>query len=218
MSTALKDYTAQDFDRYYTGAWLLHPTTGDVCRLMAVVENACVFNGQDGTPLPSVPYGDLSFSSFLYRLGYRHTGGGSYLYYITRRALRQASRGLRENTVSVAMVPELTKLHTAAGTSSSYRRQALWTGELIAEALKPSFVPLDVAVSLLKEDTSTVGLALAHSFAITVLSTHTDTPFVILFKGQRAALSVDGSVWKPTNAEYVGVLKRGLPSLILENV
>lgn len=219
MTTSMKDYTARDFNMYYTGAWLLHPLTGEVCKLRGVLDNGnCALTTLAGTNLEPVPYKKLNFNCFMQRLGYRHTNDGAFLYYLTRRAARQAARGLRENTVNIASVPEVTKLYTNAGATLPYRSGASWRGELIEQSFKPSFVSVEDAVKLLRGDNQVVGLALAYSFAMTLLSTNTATPFVILFKGQRAALSADGTTWKPTNNEYVGVLKRGLPSLTLEEV
>lgn len=210
-------YNVKDFVAYYGGAWLLHPTLGVACCVRTVSERGVItFSDSKGVNLNTASYRTLDFTNFVARLGYRHLDEGSALFYITRRARRQAAKGLRDTTVSIAKVPEVDRLYALAGSSQPYRSRASWSGELIERAFVPVFVPLAEAVAKLRADDNVVGLALSHSFAVTLLSSNTDTPLVILFKGQRVAFSADGTVWKATNPEYYNLLKRSIPLINLE--
>lgn len=216
----MKDYTMEDFLAYYGGAWFLHPTENVPCYVHSpsAGRGMCHTRGTSNQLLPVVNYKELTFEMFKNypRLGYRHIEGGRFLYTVSRRAMRQRGKGIRNNTVQILRVPEVSRLCDLTGYSDSFASGMYLSPAVLNAIFFPNYPSLKEAVASLTEDDNCLGLALSSRLAITLLSNNVAKPFVILFRGQRAAYSVDGKVWTPSHPEYVQMLKRNLPSIQLE--
>ena len=217
-ATSMADYAPGDFQRYYGGATFLHPSTQQVCMVVDIDPNGLTYiQDMQGNSLPRVPHNELTFEMFQERpaLGYRHLEGGKYLYYISRRAMRQTGKGIRPNTIAVSRVGEVSRLHDLAGTGNTYTRGAQYSTAIVEAIYNPNYMSLKDSVHELRNGAA-LGCALDHRFAVTLLTTEGDCPFVLLYKGQRAAFSREGDRWLPTHPEFVELIERRLPSIVLE--
>jgi len=215
---SMKDYAPNDFHGYFAGALFSHPKEGRPCFIRDVMaEGTCSVSDFSGQNLGSINYKDLPFDAFSNypSLGYRHIEDGKFLYFLSRIAQRQRGKGLRSNTLQIARVPEVVNLCRVAGLANEFQSKAILNMPMAEAILTPNYVAVADAVRTMKENPSSLGMAITNSVAV-VLSTSDRYSFLMLFKGVRVATSVDGSVWVATHEEYASLLKRTLPSLKLE--
>lgn len=225
----MKDYRPEDFAAYYAGAWFIHPADNVVCHVVDVGITTgegerrkrsnflCSTVAADGRPLSNVDYRTLSFEMFnaYPSLGYRHVDRGTYLFYTAKKAMRRRAKGLRSDSLVITAVPEVDRLFALAGTQQHYRNNRQLNAPMLEEIFSPTFLTLEEAVpEVLKRD-DCVGIALSGSIALTALASKTNYPLVLLFKGERAAMSADGVTWKPTHEEYAKMLQRHIPTIKL---
>lgn len=219
----MKDYRPEDFASYYQGAWFLHPEDKVFGYIQKVGDEnsryTCTCYDLVGGKLSSIDYRTLSFEAFNSNppLGYRHLEDGKWLFYICKRAMRRRAKGLRADSVVIRPVLEIETIYRMAGQGMSYRRQQAFTGGMLQEIFTPTYKSIEEAVATLINKEDAVGFALSPDIAITLLTYKTSRPFVMLFKGQQAAYSTDGVLWKPSHPEYLKLLTRHLPTIQLEN-
>jgi len=215
----MRAYQPEDFQAYYGGAWFIHPEDKTICRTVNVGDgNATVMcatataGGEKGKP---VDYRDLTFEMFnqCSPLGYRHIEKGKYLFYLAKRSMRRRAKGLRNDSIIINGVPEVDRLYALANKQPTYRNKRIMTKELLEEIFFPSYVTLEDAVKVMEEDNLCAGLALSCSLALTLNTAKTSFPYLLLFKGERAASSADGKEWKATHEEYKKMLRRHIPTI-----
>lgn len=218
MSSSMKNYAPEDFQSYFGGAAFMHPKEKVPCYVYRVLEDGtCDIRDYKGHGLSPIPYDMFSFEDFnaYPPLGYRHVAGGKYLYRLCKGARRQMAKGLRENTVTINDVPEIVSLVEAVGDVDRYHVARRLAAPLMEAIFTPNYVTLQEGVDILTNRKAAIGLALSSSVAITLLL-KCKTPYVLLFKGHRAAFSVDGKVWRPAHKEYTTLLQRTIPNIQLE--
>lgn len=219
MKYPMDVYDPDDFLRYFGGAVFVHPETATPCYAHSYDSDteSIITRDMNNRRLPSIPYQAFSFDRYSEcpPLGYRHTEDGKYLFYISRRAFRQAAKGLRQSTVIINRVGEVHRLHELAGTSLRFIERTIWGASIVQAMFFPEYPTLEEAVNKLRHEEA-FGFALTNSFAITLLTQYADYPFVLLYKGQRAAFSKDGVKWKLTHPEFQTLISRHLKNISLE--
>lgn len=183
-------YGYADFGRYYTGSWVINPTTSKMAQVTGVNEdNEALLSDGHRVPLTQLDWSNVSTP----RLGYRHLSGGKYLAYFSRNAGRRIEKGLHSAAVSIAVPREITRVKSVIGVATGHPR----LGEWVEQISSPTFEPVQSAVEKLLNIRDAYGFALDYSWAVCVNEGKL-WPLALLFTGNCVA-SGDGGTWEWTS-------------------
>lgn len=141
-------------------------------------------------------------------LGFRHSVGGKALYYITRRPVRQRSKGITPSAIEIAVPPIVRECATMLGNTVL----STLTETLAASIFDPVFKTLPRAITSLRSTAGSVGFALSHYWGVSI-GLEKPKAFVLYYKGLPAAYSQDGVAWEFVDSDSERVFAREFPCL-----
>lgn len=204
----MKHYTAQDFQRYYGGAYV-KLDDGTVGSLMHDRHENGTFIVVDdqGATLARVRHDQLDWSHVRCPpLGYVHLDDGYRFYHLHKGQHDGTPKGLNPSIVNVSMPAE-----TRAALQRTKLKLPVLKPRLSLEIAKAvlanEFVSIRSAVDKLMNSSHAVGFALSRDAGLT-LGLHKHEPIVGLFQGRKACTSRDGIRFTPVAEWAEGVVER----------
>lgn len=198
----MNKYSLPDFDSYYRGSWVLHPTKNNVVQVMGVGDNGMIkLSGGDALKIDALDWGHVQTPT----LGYRHIDDGKALYYITRNPGRRREKGVTQSAIAI-QAPLLLR-HSMSIVGTGYAAGQLLNAKFADAIYKPKFIALKDAVSKLKEDDHSIGLAVDYYWAVG-LGLYKDEAFLLFYKETPIASSKNGTKWEFVDADSKKLFER----------
>jgi len=199
-------YAKADFLGYYTGAWILHPHTGDVVQVIGNGQGSCInLSDKSSIPLEELDWKHVQTP----KLGFRSINNGAHLFYIERHAGRRREKGVIPPAIVVSVPSEILGVYDVLGVRQEVLHNAQLNSQVAKQIFAPSFMRLSDAVKRLIDEPSSVGFALSHNWAV-CLGQHKEAPFIIMFKNERVAYSKDGVKWVWDNKDAAALFNEEL--------
>lgn len=199
----MHNYNLNDFLRYYTGSFLLHPRTGKVVKVVGPdkeVAGAVRLSDKSAVTLHELDWKHVQTPS----LGYRSLQDGRLLYYITRRPSRLTTKGVTPEAIVIEVPTTVQQIADFLGYGNETIKNARLEATLAEAIYNPEFKKLEEAVESLSSRKHAVAYALSNNWAIT-LGMHNASKYFLHFKNSRVASSVNGKKWKwnDGDSEYI---------------
>lgn len=199
----MHNYNINDFLRYYTGSFLVHPRTGNVVKVLGPdKETGASVRLSDKT---NVTLEELDWKHVQTpQLGYRSLQDGRLLYYVTRRPSRLTTKGVTPEAIVIEVPPMVQQIADMLGYGDETTKNARLETTLAESIYNPEFKKLEEAVELLSSRKHAIAWALSNNWAVSI-GLHDSAKYFLHFKNARVASSKDGKRWKfiDEDSEYI---------------
>jgi len=197
----MNKYSPPDFEAYYRGSWVLHPTKNTVVQVTGVEDNTVRLSDGSSTKLDALDWNHVQTPT----LGYRHIDDGKALYYIARNAGRRREKGVTASAITI--VAPLLLRHSMAAVGANYPAAQSLNAKFADAIYNPKFLQLDDAVNKLKDDDHSVALALNYYWAVG-LGIYKDEAFLLYYKEMPIGYSKTGKSWKFVDTDSKKLFER----------
>lgn len=189
----MHNYDLATFCRYYTGSFILHPTNDTIVKVMGAsrqVAEAVSLSDKTHVRLSELDWNHVQTP----QLGYRTMLDGKALYYVTRRAGRLTEKGVTPSAIVVEIPSIVQALSNNLDSAEDLQKHCVLEQRLADVIFRPEFTPLPAAVQFLKDRKHSIAFAVSNNWAVT-LGLYKTQPFLLHFKNQTVAHSMDGEKW-----------------------